>query len=109
LFTGARPIVISVEHPALLKDNFAVIAASGSDQIASDYPAKRHGLFTYFTLMGLRGAADADSDRTITVGELEQYLANTVPTAAASLDREQTPVVTARAKDRPIVRLRGQP
>ena len=109
LFVGARPIVISVEHPALLKDNFAVIAASGSDQIASDYPTKRHGLFTYFTLMGLRGAADADSDRTITVGELEQYLARTVPTSAASLDREQTPVVTARAKDRPIVRLRGEP
>ena len=109
LFNGARPIVISVEHPALLKDNFAVISASGSDQIASDYPAKRHGLFTYFTLMGLRGGADADSDRTITVGELEQYLARTVPTAAASLDREQTPMVTARAKDRPIVRLRGEP
>ena len=108
LFNGARPIVISVEHPALLTDNFAVIAASGSDQIASDYPTKRHGLFTYFTLMGLRGAADADSDRTITVGELEQYLARTVPTSAASLDREQTPVVTARSKDRPIVRLRGQ-
>jgi hypothetical protein len=109
LFNGARPIVISVEHPALLKDNFAVIAASGSDQIASDYPAKRHGLFTYYALLGLRGAADADSNRTITVGELEQYLARTVPTSAASLDREQTPVVTARSKDRPIVRLRGEP
>ena len=109
LFTGARPIVISVEHPALLKDNFAVIAASGSDQIASDYPAKRHGLFTYYALLGLRGDADADSDRTITVGELEQYLTKTVPASAASLDREQTPVVTARSKDRPIVRLRGEP
>ena len=108
LFNGARPIVISVEHPALLKDNFAVIAASGSDQIASDYPAKRHGLFTYYALLGLHGAADADSNRTITVGELEQYLSKTVPTSAASLDREQTPVVTARAKERPIVRLRGE-
>jgi hypothetical protein len=107
LFGGARPIVISIEHPALLKDNFAVIAASGSDQIASDFPAKRHGLFTYYTLLGLRGAADVDADRTITVGELEQYLARTVPTAAASVDREQTPVVTARSKARAIVRLRG--
>ena len=109
LFGGARPIVISVEHPALLRDNFTVIAAAGGDQIASDYPAKRHGLFTYFALLGLRGAADGDADRTVTVAELEQYLSREVPRAAASLDREQTPVVIARTKDRPIVRLRGAP
>jgi hypothetical protein len=108
LFGGARPIVISIEHPALLRDNFAVIAASGGDEIASDYPAKRHGLFTYFMLLGLRGAADADADRVVTVAELDRYLANTVPRAAASLDREQTPVVTARNKERAIVRL-GEP
>ena len=83
--------------PCPAQDNFAVIAASGGDQIASDYPAKRHGLFTYYTLLGLRGAADADADRTVTVGELEQYLdAHACPSAAASLDREQTPVVIAR-------------
>jgi len=107
LFNGARPIVISVEQPALLRDNFAVIAASGGDQIASDYPAKRHGLFTYFAMLGLRGAADADADGTVTVGELERYLEARIPGAAASLDREQKPVVIARNKDRPIVRLGG--
>jgi uncharacterized caspase-like protein len=109
LFSGARPIVISVEHPALLRDNFTVFAAAGGDQIASDYPSKRHGLFTYFSLLGLRGAADADSDRTVTVTELEQYLRREVPRAAGSLDREQTPVVIARNKDRAIVRLGGVP
>jgi hypothetical protein len=107
LFTGARPIVISVEQPALLRDNFAVIAASGSDQIASDYPAKRHGLFTYFTLLGLRGAADADADGVITAGEVERYLTSQVPRVAASLDREQTPVVIARNKSLAVVRLGG--
>jgi hypothetical protein len=105
LFNGARPIVISIEHPALLRDNFAVIAASGGDQIASDYPSKRHGLFTYFALRGLRGAADADSDRVVTIGELEHYLTDSVPGVAASLDREQTPIVIARNKDRALVRL----
>ena len=107
LFSGGRPIVISVEQPALLRDNFAVIAASGSDQIASDYPAKRHGLFTYFAMLGLRGAADADADGAITVGELERYLGTQVPGAAASLDREQKPVVIARNKSRVVVRLGG--
>jgi hypothetical protein len=105
LFRGARPIVISVEQPALLRDNVAVIAAAGADQIASDYPAKRYGLFTYFAVSGLRGAADADADGMITVAELERYLAARVPNVAASLDREQKPVVIARNKDRVLVRL----
>ena len=107
LFSGARPIVISVEQPALLRDNFAVLAASGGDQIASDYPAKRHGLFTYFAMLGLRGAADSDADGAVTVGELERYLGTRIPGTAASLDREQKPVVIARNKDRAIVRLGG--
>jgi uncharacterized caspase-like protein len=105
LFAGARPIVISVEQPALLRDNFAVIAASGGDQIASDYPAKRHGLFTYFALLGLRGAADADGDGAVTVGELARYLDGKVPGVAGTLDRDQRPVVIARNTDRAIVRL----
>jgi hypothetical protein len=104
LFGGARPIVISVEQPALLRDNFAVISAAGGDQIASDLPEKRHGLFTYFALLGLRGAADADGDSSVTVGELEKYLDQKVPAAAAALDREQKPVVIARNKDRELVR-----
>jgi hypothetical protein len=108
LFNGARPIVISIEQPALLRDNFAVIAAAGGDQIASDYPAKRHGLFTYFTLLGLHGAADTDADGAVTVGELEGYLRKNVPSMAGTLDREQTPIVIARNKDRVVVRLGGQ-
>jgi hypothetical protein len=107
LFSGARPIVISVEQPALVRDNFAVIAASGGDQIASDYPAKRHGLFTYFALLGLRGAADTDADGAVTVAELERYLDSNVPSVAGTLDREQRPVVIARNKDRTVVRLGG--
>jgi uncharacterized caspase-like protein len=107
LFSGARPIVISVEQPALVRDNFAVIAASGGDQIASDYPAKRHGLFTYFALLGLRGAADSDADGAVTVAELERYLDSNVPSVAGTLDREQRPVVIARNKDRTVVRLGG--
>ena len=108
LFRGARNIVISIEHPALLRDNFAVVAAAHGDQIASDYPAKKHGLFSYFTMLGLRGEADADGDRAVTIGELERYLEREVPRVAASLDREQKPVVIARDKARVLVRLGGR-
>jgi hypothetical protein len=105
LLAGARPIILSVEHPALLRDNFAVFAASRGDQIASDYPTKRAGLFTYELLRGLKGAADLDGDRSITVGELERFLTREVPPVATALDREQTPFVTARNRDRVLSRL----
>jgi hypothetical protein len=101
-----RPIVISVEHPALLRDGFAVFGAAASDQFAADDVEKRYGLFTYFALLGLRGHADADGDAIVTVGELERFLEDRVPAGAAALDREQTPIVTAREKDAPVVRLR---
>lgn len=34
---------------------------------------KQHSLFAYFLFRGLRGEADANHDKTITVGELKQY------------------------------------
>jgi len=32
------------------------------------------GLFTYFVLKGLQGAADLNRDGAITIGEMEQYI-----------------------------------
>jgi hypothetical protein len=51
-------------------------------------------LFTYFFLLGLRGAADVDEDQRITTGELASYLAETVPYQARRLrSRRQVPRV----------------
>jgi hypothetical protein len=105
LVTGTRPIVLSVEHPALRKENMTVIAAARGDQTAGEYPQKRHGLFTYFVLAGMRGEADANGDRQITIAELERYTTERVRRVAGTLDREQTPVTIARSKDRVLVRL----
>lgn len=54
---GARPLVTvaSSDIPAPL----IVLSASGGDQISNTYEAKRHGLFTYFFLKGLK---DNDPD-----------------------------------------------
>ena len=79
-------------------------SSRAGDQISSGYPEKKHGLFTYFLLNGLRGNADQNGDRAITVSELEEYLVNTVKTAAGLLDREQTPQVTGWDKARVLVR-----
>ncbi|MBI3567363.1 MAG: hypothetical protein HY084_04045, partial [Gemmatimonadetes bacterium] len=103
LFPGARDVVVSVEHPALRSATMAVFSASAADQLANAAPEHAHGLFTYWLLRGLRGDADLDHDRHVTVGELDAFLRAHVPGDAAKQDREQTPQVVARDKARVVV------
>lgn len=49
---GARPLVSVVESG--VPRPLIVITASGGDQISNSYQEKRHGLFTYFFLKGLK-------------------------------------------------------
>ena len=44
-----------------------------------------HGVFTWFLLQGLSGQADSDKDGFVRVGELLNYLSETVPKATQSL------------------------
>lgn len=71
---GARPLVISMENPVLAGDKVVVMTASSAAQISSTYDQKNHGLFTYFFLKGLQGAADANKDGKIELDELYGYL-----------------------------------
>jgi Caspase domain len=71
---GARPVIFEVKAEAF--GNATVLTSSGPGQISSDYPEKRHGLFTYFFLKGLRGDADANRDGKITAGEMHAYLSD---------------------------------
>ena len=103
LLAGARDVSVSVENPVLTNDRMAVFAASAGNQISSAWPAMRHGLFTYFVLKGLRGAADIDGAAGVTVGELDAYLRREVPSQAGRLDREQRPQLTAVKTDRVLV------
>ncbi len=62
-----------------------------------------HSLFTYYFLLGLRGDADKTMDKTITAGELKEYLAENVSYMARRLSsREQMPQIYG-SPDRPIV------
>ncbi|MFQ5606150.1 MAG: CARDB domain-containing protein [bacterium] len=104
LLANARPVMIKVDNPTLMSDKLAAFSAASGHQISSGYPEKKHGLFTYFLLKGLRGDADKNYDDTITVGELEAYLIANVSRTAGILDREQTPQVQCRNKQMAIVR-----
>jgi len=110
LISGASPIYVELESSEKLLKNGTVFSSAKRDQIASWYPEKKHGLFTYFFLKALQGAADSDGDKTITVWEMEQYLTDNVdgvPYYARRLwQREQVPVVTPGDKTEVLVELR---
>lgn len=105
LVPGTRASVVSIEHPALVRRNMAVLVASREAQLAGDLPEHRHGAFTYYVARGLRGDADTDRDRTVTVAELGRYVEDAVTRASAALDREQQPLTIARDSLRAVARL----
>jgi WD40 repeat protein len=109
LMGDISPLVIEVEPSASLP-NGTVFSSSAADQVSTWYREQKHGLFTYFFLMGIRGEADGDGDAKITVQELEDYLtdpANGVPYMARRLkSTEQMPVVVTSDRNKTIVELR---
>ena len=73
-----------------------IMLATGAGQESLEDPqiGTGHGLFTYYLVDGLSGLADTDGahDNLVTLGELEKYIASTVPTyAQEKYKRKQNP------------------
>ena len=103
LLADARPVMIEIEGVAAL-GNVTVFSATSGAQIASAWPEKKHGLFSYYLMKGLQGAADSNSDRAVSVKELGDYLKSNVPQTASLLDREQNPEVISSEEQRILVK-----
>ncbi len=103
LIPGVRPGVLSIEHPALVRRNMAVLAAARDGESAGDLPDARHGAFTWFLARALRGEGDGDGDGTVTVAELGRFVERGVARAASQLDRSQHPLTIARDSMRVVV------
>jgi Caspase domain len=54
-------------------EGWAVLSSCKQDELSHDYDEKEHGVFTYYFLEGLSGAADTNADGLITVYEASQY------------------------------------
>jgi hypothetical protein len=98
-----------VENPLLGIDDATGFLASGPQQVANWYPEKKHGMFTYFFLKGLKGEADLNRDRAVTVKEMKRYLTNEssgVPYWSRRVhQRKQVPQVVTQSPNRVLVRL----
>jgi hypothetical protein len=101
LLADARPVFMEVDASAT--GNVTVFSASGGKEISSAWPEKKHGLFSYFLMKGMRGDADANKDSQITIDELNNYVSENVSDIAGMLDREQTPGLQTMDRDRVLI------
>jgi hypothetical protein len=56
-----------------LAEGFALIAAGTAQQVAQEWEAEAHGVFTYYLLEGLRGEADREDKGFVTVSNLTTH------------------------------------
>jgi tetratricopeptide (TPR) repeat protein len=95
---ASRPLTVS-EIPETKAITFA--AAEGS-QPSKEFEKAQHGYFTYYTLLGLKGKADANNDGWVTTTELYNYVKKNVSDATNEV---QVPVLRP-AKDVRLGRIR---
>ena len=94
LLRGISGIMVEPVEVGRIDERTVVFTAASGDEVATWYEEKKHGLFTYFFLKGLKGEADSNGDRRLTAGELAGYLKDEVPYMARRLrGREQHPEV----------------
>ena len=60
-------------------------------ETSASLPNKKHGLFSYYLMKGLRGRADLNRDKRLTVKEIGKYLETNIPIVANMYDVQQTP------------------
>jgi len=101
LISGTRGVIIKTESSTFSADNMSVLAASSNDEFSAAYPAKNHGIFTYFLLKSLQD--NASSLRKISVNDFFNNIKTKVVKQAGYLDKEQTPSLTGNDKDRPLI------
>jgi hypothetical protein len=77
-----------------------IITASGANEVSAEDEKLKHGVFTFYLLEGLTGAADADKDGLVTVDEAYRYVYTHVPRATG---QEQHPVKKGTVEGRRIL------
>ena len=68
-----------------LPPNFTVLTASSGLEFSGPLKEVGHGMFSYFLMKGMEGAADLNSDKDITAGELHEYVRGNVAQYSAGL------------------------
>jgi hypothetical protein len=96
--TGGRTFSFK-RHRSNVSENFldrisqgkgrVILCACGANEPALEDDNLKHGVFTYYLLEGLKGAADADKNSYVTTDEIYNYLSTVIPHVT---EHEQHPV-----------------
>ncbi len=71
----------------------AIVTASRPTEVSIELPDLGHGIFTYYLVQGLKGAADSNRDGIVTLQELYEYLEQQVTTKSRAVGGNQHPVM----------------
>jgi hypothetical protein len=93
LVKGARPALVHAARVRPPSSSIISLNATSTGQISNAYPEKRHGLFTYYLLRGLKGEADADHDGWSSMKEVYGYVRKHVSRQSRRMQSEQTPSI----------------
>lgn len=74
----------------------ALLMSSQSEELSLEDHGLRQGVFTYYVLQGLKGKADNNGDKLVTIKELYNYVYKSVREYTAGM---QTPVLTGNYDD----------
>lgn len=89
-----NPISSGLEDLSKIGDGVCVISATGEKELSEEGRKwNGHGVFTYFLLKGLKGNADYNRDKKVTLGELIPYLSEHVRRSTKSA---QSPEVAGK-------------
>jgi outer membrane protein assembly factor BamB len=78
--------------------SFALMTAAKDNEASQEFPAIRHGLFTYALLQGLAGEGNRDDDRRILLSELYRYTFDFVTRHHNAQLGSQTPQIECPAE-----------
>lgn len=105
LLKDMSPMVIILKDSAKPFKNGVVLTSCSRNEVSSWYPDKRHGLFTYYLLKGLRGEADLNHDKKITISEIYSFVKKNVSYMARRLhNRKQTPELLGESRKAILVK-----
>ncbi len=90
---GPAPVSLQRYYQAFEDTNggVALLMSSKAEELSLEDHGLRQGVFTYYVLQGLKGAADANNDYLVTIKELYKYVYTKVREYTANV---QTPVLT---------------
>jgi uncharacterized caspase-like protein len=69
------------------------VTASRPAEVSIELPELGHGLFTYYLVQGLQGAADGNRDGIVSLQELYEYVEREVSTRSRQLGGNQHPIM----------------